>query len=179
MAVSKEKKKEWMELWKEKLNSSSGVWVTDYISLTANEINEIRRAIRETGAELRVVKNRLFKMILEGEWEGLSQFIEGPTAVIFCPDDGIETLKKLKDLSKEYPPLKIRGGYLEGRILKDKELDYVAKLPSKNVLFAQVMGSLLTPLYNLHSALKGLLSSLAYILTELKGRKEKEEGNDG
>ncbi len=179
MPISKEKKKEWVDFLKERLTSTNSVWIAGYQGLNANEFNEVRRIIREMGGELKVVKNRIFKRILEGEWEGLTDFVEGPTAVIFGAGDGVELVKRLNKLEEEFSPFHLRGGYFEGRIMGREEVGALARLPSREVLLAQVASGMVTPIFKLQTLLRELLSGLVRVVEGWREKKEKEEVKNG
>ncbi|MCD6220193.1 50S ribosomal protein L10 [Candidatus Calescamantes bacterium] len=181
MAITKEKKKQLIELWREKVTSSDTVLVVSYQGLRANDLGRLRMQIREEGAELQVVKNRLFKMLLEDEKElsGLINLIQGATGVIFSSErgDGLNLLKRLSSIRDEFSALEIRGGILEGSFFGADKVEYLASLPSREVMLGKVLGAMQSPLVHLEYLLKSILKSFVTLMCKLKDKKGEEEGN--
>jgi large subunit ribosomal protein L10 len=141
------------------------VFLTDFTGLKVDEINDLRFSLREKGAEYRVLKNTLTLLaIKETEYENLGEYIVGPVAAAFTFGDPMAVAKELVSYSRDNPNLKIKGGFMEGRLLDAAGVRGIATLPSREVLLARVVGSLNGPLSGLHAVLSGPYRKLVYAL---------------
>jgi large subunit ribosomal protein L10 len=140
--------------------------LTDYRGLTTAEINELRRKLREAGIEYRVVKNSLARLALKNAGLGdLAGAFTGPLAVAFDFSDSPVVAKVLADyLRATKSTLGIKGGFLANRVLTPKEVETLAKLPSKSVLISQVMAGMKSPIYGLVNVLAGPIRGIMGVL---------------
>jgi large subunit ribosomal protein L10 len=175
--VKKAKKPEIVDQISDKLSRSEIVVVTDYRGLTVAQITELRRKLRQQGVDYHVVKNTLagFAAGKAGK-TGLSEFLEGPTAIAFGYDDAVQAPKVLLEYQKsaEETPLRIKGGLLGDRVLTVQEIAALAKLPPRDELIAKVVGLLQAPISGLVTVLSGNLRGLAGVLQARA--KQLEEG---
>ena len=175
MAKKKEKKAKIVEWLEEKLSRANIVIATDYRGLSVSEMTELRQKFREQGIEYRVVKNSLanFAGIRAGR-PHLSEFLKGPTALVFGYGDIVQPAKVLaeyKDSSST--SLTIKGGILPTRTLTVEEIFALAKTPPKDELIAKAVGIIRAPLYRLIFTLNANLQGLVNVL---QGRLKQLEG---
>lgn len=150
--------------------------VCHYRGLTVGEMSELRANMRPTGATMRVVKNTLVRRALEGtDFTELSQFLSGPT-ILTIASDPVGPAKVLTEFAKNHPNLVPLGGVLEGDVIKPEELEQLAKLPSREVLVAKVLGSMQAPISNLVGTLAALNGGLVRVLDQVRQQKEGAEG---
>lgn len=162
----KEKK---VEEIKADLQDSKVVVLTDYRGLTVAEINELRRTLKETGAQYKVVKNTLTRLALrELGLEGLETHLQGPTAIAYGYDDPVVPVKLLVKFAKGNDHLEIKGGYLENNILNTEELRQIAQLPSREVLLSKVLSCFQSPLAGMLRVLQGNLRNLVFVLEAVR-----------
>lgn len=140
--------------------------VTDYRGLKTPEVNELRRKLRENNAEYKVVKNSLAQIAAKNAGLNyLDNKFKGPVGVAFGYGDAAKTVKVISDyLRTSKSSMKMMWGFLENRILNEKELDMVSKLPSREVLLAKVLGGIQGPMYRLVSVLSAPMRQLAQVL---------------
>lgn len=154
---SKEKKAEIINELQEAFSRSNIGILTDYRGLTSPELTTLRRKLKESDSEFRVVKNTLARFAAEkaGRSELLAH-LQGPIAIIFGYGE-ITAAPKVIDSSPEElkENLKIKGGFLSDRLLNLADVMTLAKLPPREVLIGRVMGQMKSPV----SALLGYLSS--------------------
>lgn len=174
MAISRERKEELIQQYVERLNQSQGVILANYRGLRVVEMEQLRRAARESGGVLQVVKNRLLKRALaEAGLSSPDEWLQGPTLVAFCTDEMPATAKAMVDFAKDVPALVIKGGLLEGAILSDEQVKDLARLPSREVLLAQVLGTINAPA----SQVAGVVASgIRQVLNLLQAYVDKLEG---
>ncbi len=139
------------------------VIVTHYAGLDANDANELRRQMREAGAEFRVTKNRLTRLALEDTpHAGLSDLFTGPTAVGLS-DDPVAPAKVLSEFADTHPELVILGGGLGARTLDEAAVSQLAKMPSLDELRAQLVGLISSPARSVASVLQAPAGALARV----------------
>ena len=140
--------------------------LTDYRGLTTAELTDLRRKLREVGVEYRVVKNSLAQFAAkQAGMDELANLFEGPVAVAFGYSE-IPTTAKILDnyIRTTKSILSIKGGFLEDRLLSSKDVETLAKLPSREVLLSQVIAALQSPITGLVNVLAGPIRGLMGVL---------------
>jgi len=161
---------------KEKFLNSEGIFVTSFKGFTVAESNEIRKLIREKGGEFRVVKNTLIRIASqETPVQPVNEYIEGPTALVIAYKDPIEIAKVLNKFVKDHPSLKIRGFVIQGKGFEASAIEELVKLPPKEVLLAQVLGTLQAPIANFIGVLSAIIRNFLYVLKAVEEKKAKGE----
>ncbi|NJN67291.1 MAG: 50S ribosomal protein L10 [Chloroflexaceae bacterium] len=128
--------------------------VSDYRGMTVAEMNEMRRKMRESGAETVVAKNTLIRMAARAtNHEMLEPLLAGPTALMFAYDDVARVAKELEAYLKGNPKLTVRGGLLGASLLEADALDKVSKMPSREAVIAQILGGIQSPVAGLVSVI--------------------------
>lgn len=147
----------------ELIQQSKGAILTDYRGFTVSEITELRKRLREHGAVYHVVKNTLFRRAIQ-DGEGLAPYLEGPTAIAFALQDPVAPTKALLDFIREKRKGTVKAGYIEGVVYTEPQVGELSKLPPREVLIAQVVGGIQSPISGLVGALNGILSNFVYTL---------------
>jgi len=172
--LSKETKQEVINQINERFKSNPSVFVLEFKGLTVKELENVRKDLRQTNSELKIVKNTLLKKAAEDTDAGqLSNLFVGSTAIAFCDEDSAATAKVFVKSAKEYELLNIKGGLLEGKVVSVDEIEKISKLPSREELIAQFMGLLNSPMSNLLYSLQNMQTKFLYALEALKEKKEK------
>jgi len=170
--LPREEKIQLVEQLRDEVRRASALLLTDYRGLTVGEITDLRRKLGEIGADYKVVKNTLFKLATEGTLDdGLSQFLAGPTAVAFVHNDPIAPAKTLVDFMRDHKTMSIKGGWIEGRVLNAEQVQTLSRVPPRDVLVAQLMGAVQSPLTGLVGTLQSLTSNLVYTLQAVAAKK--------
>jgi large subunit ribosomal protein L10 len=140
--------------------------LTDYRGLKTPELNELRRKLRDAKVDYKVVKNSLAEIAAQNA--GLTHLagsFKEPMAVAFGYGDPSAAMKAIADHVRVAKiTLNIKAGWLSDRMLTAKELDTLAKLPSREVLLAMVFGSMKSPISGLVNVLAGPVRGLAQVL---------------
>jgi large subunit ribosomal protein L10 len=142
----------------EKLRTSDTLIVADYRGLTNSEIDGLRSKLLEHGARFAVVKNTLTRRAAEAAGaDALLALLEGPSAIAFVESGGdpVAVAKALREAATSTRILAIRGGVLEGSAMSAEEVENLAKLPPADVLRAQLVGAIVSPL----TTIVGLVSA--------------------
>lgn len=166
MRLSKEKKALVIDSLQENFAKSNVGVLTDFRGLTAVEIMNLRRKLRERGIEYRVVKDTLARFAAEragkNEVVGL---LEGPVAIAFGHGEITEPAKLLVDYVRaSKSALKIKGGFLEDRALTVEEVMTLSALPSREELISKVIGGIQSPIYALLNCLNSPVRQVIGVL---------------
>ena len=141
-----------------KIEAASAVIITEYRGLTVTNLAELRRSLRQHGAEYRVYKNTLARFAArEAGIEGLDEILVGPTAITFVHGDLAAVAKSLKDFSKTNQNLVLQGGAVDGKAVSASYIDVLASLPSREAMLGQFAGLLLALPRNMAYGLKALI----------------------
>ncbi len=163
-----EKKRAQVDEIKNKIQNAKGLVIIDYVGLNVMQDTLMRKKLRERGIDYSVLKNRLVKMAFNEL--GHSEFDEalnGPSAFAFSETDTVEVAKAIAECATEYKKIQIKCGYAEGSFIDANEVKQLAKLPPKEVLLAQMLGSMQSPITNLAYCLNGLISGLAICINQI------------
>jgi large subunit ribosomal protein L10 len=129
-----------------KIEQFKAIVLTNYRGLNVEQINLLRQRLRDEKISYQVVKNTLMKLASKGtDLEKLNDYFEGPTAIAISYGNPIVLSKILYDFIKTQPSLEIKVGLIEGKVMPLEELKALASMPSREVLFAQILGGIQTP----------------------------------
>lgn len=132
-----------------KLRDSLSTIVVDYRGLDVAQVTELRKQLREAGVEFKVYKNTLARRATqETNLTELDEFLVGPTAIAFSPDDVISPAKILHKFAKENDSLEIKAGLIEGKLVGLDAIKEVADLPSREGLLSMLLSVLQAPMRN-------------------------------
>ena len=138
------------------------VLLTDYRGINVTDVTDLRKTLRKTSSDYKVIKNNITRRALaECEIGGLDEALLGPTAVIIGKEDYLEPAKAIYEFTKNNDYYKIKGGVIEGKVMTAEEIITLAKLPSRETLLSMLAGALL-----------GNISKLAVCLDQVKLQKE-------
>ena len=163
----------------ERLRTSETLIVADYRGLTNAEIDGLRSKLIEHGARFSVVKNTLTRRAAEAAGaDALLALLEGPSAIAFVESDGdpAAVAKALRDAATSTKILAIRGGVLEGVAMSADEVESLAKLPPADVLRAQLVGAIVSPLTTIVALVAAPLRDLAGLI-DARIEQLKEQGD--
>jgi large subunit ribosomal protein L10 len=151
-----------------KLEAADAAIVTEYRGMSVTALAQLRRELRNAGAEYKVYKNTLARFaVREAGLEALEEFLTGPTAIAFVKGDAAAAAKALREQAKTNPLLIVKGGVVGTTAMSKKDLDVLADLPSREVLLAQFAGALQAPLVKTAGLLQALPRNMAYGLKAL------------
>ena len=158
------------------ISESQAIFAVDPTGLTVAQAAEIRTNLRGADAQLRIVKNTLTERAAdEAGVAELKELLTGPTALTFVRGDAAAAAKAISDYAKATDRLPFKGGYMEGAALDIAQIQAIAKLPSRDVLYGQLVGLIASPITGLARGLNALLSGVAIALNEVLGKKERGE----
>ena len=159
--MNKEKKQSYIKEMTTHFDKSEAVIVAHYQGLTVNQLDQLRAKMREHGIIFKITKNRITKLALEKtRCKELSNLFSGPTAVALSKD-AIISAKILTKFAKSHDKLKIVAGFMDGKVLDQKEVAIIATLPSLEEARAKIVGILASPAQKLVSILLAPGSKIA------------------
>lgn len=155
-----------------RFHSMPSVFVVEYQGLKVNEMDVLRKKLRQTNTELKIVKNTLLeKASLGTDVEKMKDLFSGPTAIAICDGESSAAAKVFIDYGKDFPEIKIKGGIFEGEVVDLSRIERIAKLPSRQELISEFIGLLGAPMGNLVGVLEQARSNIVGVLEGLKAKK--------
>lgn len=161
--------------------NSSAVLLTEYRGLDVPALAELRRELTAAGTDYKIYKNTLVRIAARKAGLDLDALLTGPTAIAFVsqgPDgsagDAAAAAKTLRDFVKTNDALVLKGGIVDGAAITVDQLEALAKLPSREVLLAQLAGAIAAPLQQFAGLLQAMPRNLAYGMKALIDTKPAE-----
>jgi len=153
------------------LQASAGV-VTHYRGLTVAEMGDLRRRLRQHNVSLQVVKNTLARRAAEGtEFKAAEELFSGPVAIAYGSDP-VGMAKAISEFAKEHESFEVKGGLLEGKFIDPQGIKALASLPPREVLLAQILGTMQAPLGAFVRTLSEVPSSFVRTLAAIRDQKQ-------
>ena len=150
--------------------SSGVVVVSHYEGLTVAEMQDLRARMRDAGGAVRVAKNRLAKIALDGKpCESIAQFLTGMTVLAYS-DDPVAAAKVVEDFAKDNKKLEVLGGAMGETALDRAGVEAVSKMPSREELIASIVGCIGAPASNIAGAIGAPASNIAGILSTIEDK---------
>jgi large subunit ribosomal protein L10 len=158
------------------ISEAEAIFAVDYRGISVPQAAELRTRLRDADASFRIVKNTLTERAAEKAGAGaLKELLEGPTAMTFVRGDAAMAAKALRDFRRQTHLLTFKGGWMNGAALSPDEVDAIAQLPSRDVLYGRLVGMVASPLTGLAGALGGLIGGLARQLQQIADQRNQEE----
>ena len=153
----------------ERLDSAEVLYLTDFTGLSVEAISVLRRRLRASGAEYRVVKNTITLRALEGlDLPDLAEHLQGPTALVLAGEDPVAPAKVVREFAKEHddrPVVKV--GVVERRAVSPDEVTRLASLPPKDHLLAAIAGGLTAGVGGIAGVLNAVIRDIAFMVEEV------------
>ncbi|MFA4993094.1 MAG: 50S ribosomal protein L10 [Candidatus Omnitrophota bacterium] len=159
---------------KSSFKSSKGMIVVKYSGVASPDMSGLRKTLKAGGSDLFVVKNSVARRAMkELGLTDLIKYIESPCGLIFFKDEPVDISKILCAFRKDHEKLILEGGMLQEKLLTSKDIETMSKLPSKEILRAQVVGALNGPIVKLVVVLNQTLKKFVYCLDQIREKKSK------
>ena len=164
--MATEKKVKIVEELQETFSKCSVGIITDYRGLTTAELDELRRQLREAKVEYKVVKNSLAQFAVKNaDMDYLVDSFQGPVAIAFGYDEEAKVAKIITEYIRNTKSvLNVKSGFLPDRLLSAREVDTLAKLPSREILISQALAGMKSPIYGLVNVLAGPIRGIMGVL---------------
>lgn len=147
---------------KGKLEKAQSAVVIDYIGITVEQADAMRKKLRESNVDYTVYKNTLVNRAIEGtKYEVLKGVLSGPSAFAFSYDDAVAPARVLSGIIKEYKKMEFKAGVIEGTYYDADGIKAIAALPSREELIAKFMGSIQSPVSKFVRTLQAIADAKA------------------
>ncbi len=164
-------KKEKVETFKEQFEKAKVAIVTEYRGFSVEEITKLRRSLQKEGGDYTVTKNTLAKIAVKGtEFEVLTEVFKGPIALAFGFEDQVSPAKIMSNFIKESKKGEIIAAALDGKLFSAEEAKALANLPSREELYAKMLGCINSPATGIANATNGVLTQLVRTLDAVKDK---------
>jgi large subunit ribosomal protein L10 len=158
------------------IDESQAVFAVDYRGISVPQVAELRAKLRESDATFKVVKNSLTERAADQVGaETLKALLEGPTALTFVRGDIATAAKAVADFGRATQMLPFKGGLMDGAAIDPEQIRSLSRLPSREVLYGQLVGVVASPISGLVRTLGALVSGLAVALEQVREKKESGE----
>ncbi len=170
---------------KETLSESTLALVIEYQGLTVAEMTDLRRRLRPSGTVCKVTKNTLMGIAIEGQekWQPMSELLKGSSAFLLVKEDFSGAIKAYQDFQKASKKTELRGGVMDGRLLKEPDVKVLGDLPSKEQLMAQIAGAINALATKIAVGINEVPSSLARAMLAVadkdKGDNKESDNKEG
>ena len=142
----------------ERLNNSVAGIIVDYKGINVADDTALRKELREAGVEYTVVKNTLLKLaIANTELNGLDSVLEGTTAIATSADDYVAAARILSKFADTHKNFEIKNGFIDKEVIDIAKISGLAKLPSREVLLANVLGAFQAPISAFARAIQAIV----------------------
>lgn len=165
-------KSEKVEALKAKLEKAQVAILTEYKGYNVEEITKLRRELQKQGGDYMVTKNTLAKIAFKGtDFEPLAELMTGATAIAFGYEDQVAPAKVVAQFIKESKKGAMLGGALDGKLLNAQEAEALSKLPSKEELYAKILGSINSPASGIANSMSAVMSQLTRAMAAVRDQK--------
>ncbi len=173
--MERSRKEEFVADMKSRLEKAEATFLVDYQGLNVEAMSRLRRELREVGAELQVIKNRLLKLASEEtDTASLQPHMEGPSALTVTYEDVVAPAKVLVNFAKDFEHLKIKAAQISGKVLDADAIKRLAELPSRDVLLAQALSAMQAVPGSFVRVLNGVLVKLLNVLKAIEQKKAEQ-----
>ncbi|ASK35152.1 50S ribosomal protein L10 [Alloalcanivorax mobilis] len=149
--------------------------VADYRGLSVAEMTDLRKKARETGVYLKVVRNTLAKRAVAGtDYECLNDALVGPTVLAFSQEDPGAAARLIKDFAKEHDALEVKALAVGGVVYDAKDIDVLAKLPTRDEALAQLLSVMQAPVAKFVRTLNEVPGKFVRTVAAVKDKKQQE-----
>lgn len=157
---------------KEKVEKANVAIVTEYQGMSVEDITKLRRALQNEDGDYMVTKNTLAKLAVKGtNYELLTDLLTGPIAIAFGYGDQVTPAKALAKFIKETEKGKIVGAVLDGKLLSEAEAIALSKLPSKQEIYAKMLGCINSPASGIANSINAVMSQLTRTMAAVRDQK--------
>ena len=165
-------KKDKVALIKEKIDKAQVAIVSDYKGYNVDEITALRRSIQKEGGDYMVTKNTLTKIAVKGTpYEVLTEVLKGPIAIAFGFKDQVAPAKALSEFINDTKKGEILAAVLDGKLMPASDAKALANLPSREELYAKMLGCINSPASGIANSVNAVMSSLVRAVAAVRDKK--------
>ncbi len=165
-------KSEKIDAMKAKAEKAQVAILTEYKGYSVEEITKLRRSLQKDGGDYMVTKNTLAKIAFKGtDFEVLAESLTGPIAIAFGFEDQVSPAKAVAKFNKKKKKGAILGGALDGKLLSAQEAEALSKMPSKEELYAKILGSINSPASGIVGSINAVMAQLTRAMAAVRDQK--------
>jgi large subunit ribosomal protein L10 len=173
LALNREQKEAIVAEVADVAGSALSAVAAEYRGLTVTEMTDLRRQAREGGVYLRVVKNSLARLAMNGtEFECMKDEMTGPLVLAFSQEDPGAAARVIKDFAKDHDKLVVRLVAISGKLLEPGDIETLAKMPTYDQAISMLMGTMLAPIQKLATTLNEVPGKLVRTVAAIKDAKQ-------
>lgn len=174
-----ELKKPIVEEISETIKDAKTLVLVDYRGLTVEQDTNLRKQLREAGVAYKVYKNTFMNFAFKGtDYEGLSDLLNGPSAMATCDTDATAAARVLCKFAKDTPALEIKGGVVEGNVYDVAGIQKISAIPSREELLSKFLGSIQSPITNFARCMNQLAEKGGASATETASTETEETSTE-
>jgi len=172
--MNRQQKESVVSQLRENFSQSEAAFLVEYRGLTVHQLEKLRGNLRQKGGTFKITKARLMKLAVDGleGQQDLTPFFKEQVGIVFATKETPTVAKALNDFAKNHEALKLIVGCLDKKILQKNDVIRIASLPTREVLLAQVAGTMNAPISNLASVLNLLIVRLLWTLKQIEDQKK-------
>ena len=157
----------------DRVGRANGMFFTDFVGLTVEEVTELRRDFHKSGIDYQVIKNTLIQKALEqaGGYDKVFSALVGPTAVAFAYEDAAVPAKIIHKFSQKHKKLSLKACLLEKQYYDGSKLEELAKMPSRPEVVAGILGCIQSPLAGVPMVINAVMRDLVSVISEIEKKK--------
>ena len=160
---------------KEMMAKSRNIIIADHTGINVEEITALRRELKKSKAELRIAKNTLLKIAArDSGFEIIGEYLTGPTSLIFGYDDPSVPARVVHELQKKTERPRVKGYILDRRLLGTDDFKKIAQLPPKEIVLAQLLGSINGPITGFVMTLEAVIRNFVGLIDALAEKKQEQ-----
>ena len=173
MTISRQTKEALLEDYGAGMGACPHVFVLGFQGIRVDQVDDLRRRVRETGGRYQVVKNRVALRAIDGGALGeLSDHFRGATAVAYSSEVPVALAKALTEFAKENPVIEFKAGVLDGQPVAASDIQEIASLPSREALIAKLVFLLQSPIARFVRGMGAIPQQFVTVLDQVRAQKE-------
>lgn len=158
----------------ERIQEVRGIYLADFSGMSVEKLSLLRTKCREQKVQFRVIKNTLLKRAFNARGiSALDPYLEGPTGLVFSPDNEMAPAKILSDFAREHEKPRIKAAVVDGQLFDGKAIATLATLPSREVLMSQLLGTIIAPMTTFLAVIEATLALPAVMADVLERERSK------
>ncbi|RKY33794.1 MAG: 50S ribosomal protein L10 [Candidatus Duberdicusella sinuisediminis] len=161
-----------IEFLKKEAESSGAFLFVNFKGINSNQLNILRRDLKEKEGRLVITKNSLLQRAFPDWREELGKILTSETGVVYIYSDEVGVIKTLFRFRKENENLEIKAGFLKDKFIEKEDLEELSKLPSREVILGLTLNCIASPLIGLVNSLQGIILKLVWAVEEIRKKKE-------
>jgi large subunit ribosomal protein L10 len=152
-------------------------FVTSYMGSSVMDLEQVRRTLKTAASDYMVVKNSILNVVLDKlKLDEIKPMVDGGIGISFSGGDIVATSRVLVNFTRDHEKFRIKGAFLDGKVMTRERVAQLAALPAKDVLRAQVAGGIKAPITGFVNTLGGIIRKFVYAVDAIRAGRESKAG---